>query len=155
MDVQRLPVDARTRVLVLTGAGISAESGLATFRGAGGLWDGHPVEQVASLRAIPGLAVIRPADANETAAAWRWAIGRAEGPVALVLTRQKLPVLPGTQRMADEGVMRGAYVLAETDGGAPQAILLASGSEVQLALAAREQLAAEGIRARVVSMPCM
>jgi transketolase len=115
----------------------------------------QPVEQVASLRAIPGLAVLRPADANETAAAWRWAIGRAEGPVALVLTRQKLPVLPGTQRMADEGVMRGGYVLAETDGGAPQAILLASGSEVQLALAAREQLAAAGIRARVVSMPGM
>jgi transketolase len=115
----------------------------------------QPVEQVASLRAIPGLVVLRPADANETAAAWRWAVGRAKGPVALVLTRQKVPVLPGTQRMADEGVLRGAYVLAETEGGAPQAILLASGSEVQLALGARELLAAEGLRARVVSVPSM
>ena len=115
----------------------------------------QPVEQLTSLRAIPGLVVLRPADANETAAAWRWAIGRSKGPTALVLTRQKLPVLPGTQRMADEGVLRGAYVLAETEGGAPQAILLASGSEVRLALAAREELAASGIRVRVVSVPGM
>jgi len=115
----------------------------------------QPVEQLTSLRAIPGLVVLRPADANETAAAWRWAIGRSKGPTALILTRQKLPVLPGTQRMADEGVLRGAYVLAETEGGAPQAILLASGSEVRLALAAREELAASGIRVRVVSVPGM
>jgi len=115
----------------------------------------QPIEQVASLRAIPGLVVLRPADANETAAAWRWAVGRSSGPVALILTRQKLPVLPGTQRMADEGVARGAYVLAETEGGVPQALLLASGSEVQLALAAREMLATAGIRARVISVPSM
>jgi len=115
----------------------------------------QPVEQLTSLRAIPGLVVLRPADANETAASWRWAVASSGGPVALVLTRQKLPVLAGTERMAADGVGRGAYVLAETHGGAPHAILLASGSEVQLALEARERLAEEGVRVRVVSVPSM
>jgi len=112
----------------------------------------EPIEHLASLRAIPGLTVVRPADANETAEAWRVALGRT-GPVAFVLSRQKLPVLdPGTFPIRD-GVHRGAYILAEASGGAPGVILLATGSEVHLALAAQQQLAAEGRRARVVSMP--
>jgi transketolase len=108
----------------------------------------QPVEQVASLRAIPGLTVIRPADANETAKAWQVAIEHTEGPIALILSRQKLPILePGEVA----GVARGAYVLADVDN--PQVILLASGSEVSISLEAKEVLAGEGIRARVVSMP--
>jgi len=108
----------------------------------------QPVEQLASLRAMPGLTLLRPADANETAAAWRVAIEHRTGPVALVLTRQKLPTLEGVDA---EGVARGGYVLA--DAGEPQVLLLATGSEVELALKAGELLAQEGIAARVVSMP--
>lgn len=106
----------------------------------------QPVEHLMSLRAMPNLVVLRPADANETAAAWRLALTRQDGPTALVLSRQDLPVVtePGAP-----GAERGAYVLADGD----DAILLASGSEVSLALAAREALAAKGIKARVVSMP--
>jgi transketolase len=108
----------------------------------------QPVEHVASLRAIPGLTVIRPADARETAAAWQVTVEHGDGPVALILTRQKLPVLAQADA---EGVARGGYVLA--DAPAPQVILVASGSEVTVALEAKELLAGEGIAARVVSMP--
>jgi transketolase len=107
----------------------------------------QPVEHVASLRAIPHLTVIRPADANETAQAWRYAVSQRHGPVALVLTRQPLPIFPPTGDLA-----RGAYVLADA-AGTPDLILIASGSEVSLAMEAREGLAAQGIGARVVSMP--
>jgi transketolase len=109
----------------------------------------QPVEHLMSLRAMPGLAVVRPADANETAEAWRFAIAQRKRPVALVLSRQKLPVLDPE---AARGVARGAYVLA--DAASPKAILLATGAEVHVALAAQSLLAAEGIAARVVSMPC-
>ena len=108
----------------------------------------QPVEQALSLRAIPGLTVFRPADANETAAAWRWIIEHRDGPVALLLSRQKLPILPGVRA---EGVARGGYVLA--DAGEPRLILIATGSEVALALAAQQRLAQEGVAARVVSLP--
>jgi transketolase len=114
----------------------------------------QPVEHLMSLRAMPNLAVVRPADANETVRAWRWALTQRTRPVALVLGRQKLPILDRTGLRADADVARGAYVLADVDGGAPDAILIATGSEVSLALAARAQLARDGIRARVVSMPC-
>ncbi len=113
----------------------------------------QPVEQLAALRAVPGLVVIRPADANETAQAWRIAIERRHAPTALALTRQNLPVLAETRERAADGVRRGAYVLADAEGGAPQALLLATGSEVSLALEAHRALAAEGVRTRVVSMP--
>jgi transketolase len=115
----------------------------------------QPVEQLLGLRSIPGMVVIRPADANETVAAWRIAIERREGPVALALTRQALPVLdlvrfPGIT----DGVPRGGYVLADPPPGArPDVILIATGSEVHLALEARDRLATEGVRARVVSVP--
>jgi len=114
----------------------------------------QPVEQLASLRAIPGLDVIRPADANEVAEAWRVAVDRTHQPVALVLTRQNVPVFDRSKYAPAAGVRRGGYVLADPAGGDPQAILIATGSEVALALAAHEELAAEGIRSRVVSLPC-
>lgn len=113
----------------------------------------EPIEQLAALRIIPNVTVIRPADANETTQAWRYALENKEGPVALVLTRQAVPNLEGTAEKAREGVARGAYVLSEAAGGAPQAILLATGSEVSLAVEAQKKLAAEGVRVRVVSMP--
>jgi transketolase len=115
----------------------------------------QPVEQLTSLRCIPNLLVVRPADANETAEAWRIAIKHRTGPIALVLTRQKLPLFDRTTLGAASGVTRGAYVLADVEGGAPAVVILSSGSEVEIALKAREQLATAGIRARVVSMPCM
>jgi transketolase, bacterial and yeast len=114
----------------------------------------QPVEQLASLRAIPGLDVIRPADANEVAEAWRVAIDRSHQPVALVLTRQSVPVFDRATYASAEGLRRGGYVLADAEGGDPEAILIATGSEVALALAAHEELSAEGIRSRVVSLPC-
>ncbi len=113
----------------------------------------QPVEHVASLRIIPNLVTLRPADASETACAWRFALKRKEGPTALVLTRQKLPVIDRTSFASPEGLSQGAYVLADAAQGSPDVLLLASGSEVHLALAAREKLAQEGIAARVVSMP--
>ena len=116
----------------------------------------QPVEQLLGLRSIPNMLVIRPADANETAAAWRVAIEHTGGPVALVLTRQKLPILD-LQKYSQLplGVRSGGYVLEHAAGNPPPDItLIATGSEVQLALAAREKLEAEGVRARVVSMPC-
>ena len=112
----------------------------------------QPVEQLAALRAIPGLVVLRPADARETSAAWRVAIGRRDGPTALALSRQKLPLLAGSSA-ADEGVARGAYVLEDPRPGRPDLLLLASGSETALALDASRRLAERGLAARVVSMP--
>jgi transketolase len=112
----------------------------------------QPVEHLMSLRAIPHLAVVRPADATETAAAWRAALEHRGGPVGLVLTRQKLPVLDRASARGD--LSRGAYVLAEASGGKPRLILIATGSEVALAVDARKALEAEGIPTRVVSMPC-
>ena len=112
----------------------------------------QPVEQLAALRAIPNLVIIRPADANETAAAWRVALERRDGPTGLALTRQKVPVLFETNREAAQTVARGAYVLADSSG-IPGVVLIASGSEVHLALAARDVLAQRGIAVRVVSMP--
>ncbi len=109
----------------------------------------QPVEQLAALRAVPGLVVFRPADAVETAAGWKVALERREGPLALVLSRQKLPVLGPEAAEA----IRGAYVLAEAEGGTAHLILIATGSEVSLALEARKALTAEGIPTRVVSMP--
>ncbi len=115
----------------------------------------QPVEQLLGLRSVPGLFVIRPADANETVAAWRVAVGRRDGPVALVLTRQKLPVLdPGRYRNLPNGVLHGGYVLADAGSATPDVILAATGSEVHLALAAQERLVGEGTRVRVVSLPC-
>ena len=114
----------------------------------------QPVEHLSALRGIPNLWVMRPADANETAAAYRAAMKRTDGPTVIVLTRQKLPTFDREKLAPASGLSRGAYVLSEAPGGAPQAILLATGSEVSLALAAQEKLLAGGIRTRVVSMPC-
>jgi transketolase len=115
----------------------------------------QPVEQLLGLRSVPGLTVIRPADANETALAWRVAMERRDGPVTIVLTRQKVPVLdPERHQALRAGLRFGGYVLADSpDGGRPQVVLVASGSEVHLALSAREKLAGEGLSARVVSFP--
>jgi len=118
----------------------------------------QPVEHYAALRAIPNLTFVRPGDPNEASAAWALAIENRHGPTALAFTRQKLPVLPGTAELARSGVRAGAYVLAEaatTDGTAtaPTLILLATGSELHLAMEARSILTAEGVPTRVVSMP--
>ena len=126
----------------------------------------QPIEHLASLRAIPNLAIVRPADANEVSVAWHETLSRHGGPVGLALTRQNVPVFPrgagaaqaagGADEFASaEGVRRGAYVLAESPTDAVDVILIATGSEVQLAVEARERLAAEGIGARVVSAPCL
>ena len=118
----------------------------------------QPIEQLASLRVIPNLTVLRPADASETAEAWRVAVRHTHGPVALVLTRQKLGFVDrtsGTGHASAAGVARGAYVLRDAEGGAPEVVLLASGSEVALVLAAAERLGGAGIRARAVSVPSM
>ena len=112
----------------------------------------QPIEHLAMLRAIPGMGLFRPADATETVEAWRAAIERTSCPSVLVLTRQKLPILDHTKLKAVDGVRRGAYILYEPDGG-PEAILIGTGSEVSIALAASEILGKDGIRARVVSMP--
>jgi transketolase len=113
----------------------------------------QPIEQLSTLRAIPGLTLLRPADATETAESWRVAIEHGDGPVCLVLTRQKLGFIDRTRYASAAGVAKGAYVLADPDDGAPQVVLMSSGSEVALILEAAEQLAARGLRARVVSMP--
>jgi len=112
----------------------------------------QPVEHLASMRIIPGMTVIRPCDANETAEAWRQAL-LVKGPVVLALTRQNLPTLDRARFAPAAGLAKGAYVLAEAPGGRPELILIATGSEVALALAAAGQLAAQGVAARVVSMP--
>ncbi|WP_255518233.1 transketolase [Thermoactinomyces sp. CICC 10521] len=114
----------------------------------------EPIEQVPSLRLIPGLRVIRPADANETAAAWQYALSQTEHPVVLALTRQNLPILPGTVGKDKEIIEKGAYVVSEAQGGQPQAIIIATGSEVSLAVEAQAKLQEKGIAVRVVSMPC-
>jgi transketolase len=114
----------------------------------------QPVEQLAGLRAMPNMMVIRPSDATETVEAWRVALRHTDGPVGLVLTRQKLPVLDRGKLPAASGLARGAYVLVEEDEFPPEVILIATGSEVSLALEAHARLAGDGIRSRVVSMPC-
>ena len=117
----------------------------------------QPVEHLASYRAIPGLAMVRPADANETAVAWREALRRTHGPTALVLTRQDLRTVDrgdGGGFASAEGVAKGGYILRDAAGGVPQVILIATGSEVEIALDAQDALAADGVAARVVSMPC-
>jgi transketolase len=114
----------------------------------------QPVEQLASLRAIPALDVIRPCDANETAEAWRAAMDRHHQPVALVLTRQDVPIVDRGRYASAEGLRRGGYVLGDPRGGDPEVILIATGSEVHLALAAHEQLESDGVPSRVVSLPC-
>ncbi|MBU3690596.1 MAG: transketolase [Solirubrobacterales bacterium] len=113
----------------------------------------QPVEQLPSLRAVPGLDVVRPADGDETSEALKYALLRNDGPTALVLTRQDVPNLDRSVLASAEGLMRGGYVLSDPDG-APEVILIASGSEVHLAVEAAEVLAGEGIGARVVSLPC-
>ncbi len=113
----------------------------------------EPIEQIAAFRAMPGLSVIRPADGNETQAAWRLALESTDQPTALVLTRQGLPTLEGTKEHAYEGVKRGAYILSDSESGSPEVILLATGSEVQLAIKAQKELLGRGIETRVVSMP--
>ena len=112
----------------------------------------QPVEQLSALRAIPGMTLIRPADASETAEAWRAALKHKEGPVALVLTRQKLPFIDRSKYAAASGLARGAYVLADSPGGAPQVVMISTGSEVSLILDAQKKLETEGIRARAVSL---
>ena len=112
----------------------------------------EPVEHLAALRAIPGLVVIRPADANETVEAWKVALTRS-GPTALALSRQNLPILDRSQLAPASELAKGGYVLADADGGQPDVILIATGSEVAVALEARQMLAAEGIGARVVNLP--
>ncbi|WP_449540106.1 transketolase [Ferdinandcohnia sp. Marseille-Q9671] len=113
----------------------------------------EPVEQLPALRAMPNLSVIRPADGNETAAAWRTALESKGVPTALILTRQNLPTIEGTDKKAYEGVQKGAYVISPAKSGQPDALLLATGSEVSLAVEAQKQLATENIDVSVVSMP--
>jgi transketolase len=113
----------------------------------------QPIEQLSALRAIPGFTLIRPADASETAEAWRAALKHKKGPVALVLTRQKLPFIDRSKYASAGGLARGAYVLADSPGGAPQVVLMSTGSEVSLILDAQKKLEADGIRSRAVSMP--
>ncbi|MEU1973750.1 transketolase [Microbacterium sp. NPDC019599] len=117
----------------------------------------QPIEQLATLRAIPNFTVVRPADANETSAAWLEILRRQGGPAGLALTRQNIPVFPRGEGgfATTDGVAKGAYVLIDAEGGEPDVILIATGSEVQLAVAARETLAAEGVQARVVSAPSL
>ncbi|KAB2811313.1 transketolase [Pimelobacter simplex] len=117
----------------------------------------QPIEHLAALRAIPGLDIIRPADANETAAAWPQVLRNSDRPAGLILSRQNVPTFPrGTDGYATtDNVAKGGYVLLDAEGGQPDVVLLATGSEVQHAVAAREKLAAEGVGARVVSLPCL
>lgn len=114
----------------------------------------QPIEHLSALRAIPGLDVVRPADANETAWAWRVALEHTDRPTALALTRQAVPTIDRDTYASAEGVRKGGYVLAEAGNAQPAVILMGSGSEVQLLLTARERLEAEGTPTRVVSMPC-
>ncbi|MFM9096826.1 MAG: transketolase [Phycisphaerales bacterium] len=114
----------------------------------------QPIEQLAGLRAVPNLAVWRPADGNEAAEAYRWAMSTRGTPSVMALTRQNVPTFDRTRCTPAEGTRRGGYVLLDAEGGAPQVILMASGSEVSLCVEAHAKLAAQGVRARVVSMPC-
>jgi transketolase len=114
----------------------------------------QPIEHLAALRAIIGLDVVRPADANETAVAWRTILEHTDRPAGLILSRQNLPVFDRSELASAEGVAKGAYILADASSGTPEAIIMSTGSEVQIALAAREVLEAAGTRTRVVSIPC-
>ena len=113
----------------------------------------QPIEQLASLRAIPGLVVLRPADANEVAEAWKVIMQLHHEPAALILTRQDVPTFDRARYAPASGLAKGAYVLAEAPGGRPDVLLMASGSEVALCVEAHEQLTAQGIQSRVISMP--
>jgi transketolase len=113
----------------------------------------QPIEQLVTLRSVPGLITLRPADANEVLEAWKVIMSLTKEPVALALTRQALPTFDRTKYASAAGVARGAYILADAEGGKPQVILMATGSEVYLCIDAYEKLKAEGIKARVVSMP--
>jgi transketolase len=112
----------------------------------------QPVEHLVALRAIPNVLVVRPADANEVAMAWRLALQRTDGPTAIILSRQNVPTLDRSGLGAAEGVLRGGYILRDAESA--QVLIIATGSEVAVALAAADQLEAEGIAVRVVSMPC-
>jgi transketolase len=113
----------------------------------------QPIEQLASLRAVPGLSVIRPADANEAAEAWRVGIARIDGPTCLVFSRQALPTLDRDRYAPAAGLKKGAYVLADTDEGAPEIILMASGGELTHCVETYERLSKEGVKVRLVSFP--
>jgi transketolase len=113
----------------------------------------QPVEQLAALRAIPNLVVMRPADANETASAWQLALNRKEGPTAIILTRQKVPTIDRTRFASSEGLQRGGYILADAPNGKAEVLIIATGSEVHLALDAYDRLGKEGVGVRVVNMP--
>jgi transketolase len=113
----------------------------------------QPIEQLAALRAMPNILVLRPGDANEVVEAWKLAISHMHGPTALVLSRQAMPTLDRTKFAATSGVAKGAYVLSDAPGGKPDVILLGTGTELSLCVAAQEKLAAEGVKARVVSIP--
>ncbi|MBJ7450980.1 MAG: transketolase [Blastococcus sp.] len=115
----------------------------------------QPIEHFAALRAIPGLDVVRPADANEVAVAWRTVLENSDRPAGLLLSRQNLPVFDRVEFGSAEGTKRGAYVLADASSGTPEVILMGTGSEVQIAVAARERLEADGVPTRVVSVPCV
>jgi transketolase len=112
----------------------------------------QPIEQLASMRAMPRMNMVRPADANETALAWRFALRNTEAPTAFALSRQTLPILD-PRSIPDDAIERGAYVLRDVDGGDPELILIGTGSEISLCLEAAELL--DGVRVRIVSMPCM
>jgi transketolase len=114
----------------------------------------QPIEQLISLRAIPGLMVWRPGDANEVIETWKYVMKERHTPAVLVLSRQNLPTLDRMKYAPATGTQKGAYVVSEAPGGKPEALLLATGSELSLALQAQDQLTKEGIKARVVSMPC-
>jgi transketolase len=113
----------------------------------------QPIEHLASLRAMPGLVTIRPGDANEVAEAWKYILPQKHQPVVLALSRQAIPTIDRTKYASAEGLQRGAYVLADSDGGKPDVLLIGSGTEVPLCVEAFEQLKSEGVKARVVSMP--
>jgi transketolase len=115
----------------------------------------QPIETLSALRAIVGLDIVRPADANETAWAWRGAIEHNDRPTGLALSRQALPTIDRSKYASAEGVLRGGYILSEASGGEPKVILIGTGSEVQYCLTAQERLEAEGTPTRVVSMPCL
>ena len=114
----------------------------------------QPVEQLAAFRAMPNMLVFRPGDANEVTEAYKAVLPRTHGPATLVFSRQAMPTLDRTKYAPASGVAKGGYILADAEGGKPEGILLASGTELQWAVAAYEKLKAEGIKARVVSMPC-
>jgi len=115
----------------------------------------QPIEHLASLRLIPNLTLVRPADPLECAAAWQIALSRKNGPTAICLTRQKVPAIERDASVSTQDILKGGYVATEAKKGSPDAVLLATGSELHLALAARKELLTQGIDVRVVSMPCV